>query len=225
MNRLKPREKTMVFLSGETAAQFGLVSSGLYLSFSTAVCVAKSYSIHHCAVPTPALAPWPPARPPCCCCCDASSAAAALAAATAAAPLVLGLRHAGDFLPRRGFHARVTRQRHAEPDLRVVLDEPDRGDRQVLGVVGRAQDARELRRHLGIVEERRLRLLDRIDNPPPAARRCFVVVPETIAELEPVRRHSGREDVLADLRRRPARGQIVVGFGQLTVGRGRGFDA
>ena len=99
----------------------------------------------------------------------------------------------------------IARQRHAEPDLRVVLDEPDRRDRQMLRVVRRAQDARQLRRHLRVVEERRLRLLDRIDDPPLPPGRRLVVVPEAIAELEPVRRHRRREHVLPDLGGRPAR--------------------
>ena len=60
-----------------------------------------------------------------------------------------------------------------ELELRVVLRELHRADRQVLRVVRSPRDLGQHRRHLGVVEHRRLGLLHRIDQVEIAARGWF----------------------------------------------------
>ena len=78
---------------------------------------------------------------------------------------------------------------HVEFERRVVLDEPHGREGQVLRVVRDPRDRGERRRHLGVIEERRLRLLQRIDEVEPPALAGLVGVPEAIASLEPAWRH------------------------------------
>ncbi len=132
----------------------------------------------------------------------AATAAAAAGAATAATLhlVFLLLCLASEFLAGGVLDFRVLRQADAEANLGVVLDELDLVDRQVLRVVRRAQDARELGRHLRVVPQRRLRLPQRLDDPPLHSPCGLVAVPEAIAELEPVRRHRSGEHELRDFR-------------------------
>ena len=105
--------------------------------------------------------------------------------------------------------------RHLEVELErgVLLDEADAAERQVLRVVGNARDGRERGRHLGVIEERHLGLLHRIDEEEAAAFARLVGVPEAVAGIEPARRHAGIEDQAVDLLRGPLRREVVVGCG------------
>jgi hypothetical protein len=105
----------------------------------------------------------------------------------------------------------VLGQVHAEADHAVVVEELDRRDGQVLRVVGRAEDRRELGGHLRVVPQGGAAALHGIDDPPPLAGRRLEFVPEAVAVLQPLRAHRGAEDHLADLGGRPACSEIVVG--------------
>src|SRR4029078_4398037 len=68
-----------------------------------------------------------------------------------------------DFLAVGRFHFRLARQRHAETNLRVVVEEAHVAalNRQVLRVVRCAENAGELCGDLAVVPDRGLGLLDR----------------------------------------------------------------
>ncbi len=121
-----------------------------------------------------------------------------------------GRRRGRDLLLRR-HHVGIAGDLHLEFEDRIVLGELEIRERQVLRVVGLARDRRQRRGHLRGVEERRFGLLQRIDDVEAAPLARLVGVPEAIAGLHPARRHAGVEQHLADLARRPARGEVEVG--------------
>ncbi len=124
----------------------------------------------------------------------------------AAAGLLVG----GDRLRLARRNHGIARHLHLELERRVVLDEAHLRERQVLRVVGNARERGQGGGHLRGVEQRRLGLLHRIDEHELASVARVVRVPESIAGLEPPRRHARIEHELGYLLRGPGRGEIVV---------------
>ncbi len=137
------------------------------------------------------------------------------------APLGAPLLRRRDLLRRRVQHG-VARHLEVELERGVVPDEVHRRERQVLRIIGQACHRRERGGHLRVVEQRALRLLQRIDQvePPPVA--GLVGVPEPIARLEPPRRHGGVEYELRYFLGRPLRREIVVGRRRIRARAGLG---
>ena len=123
------------------------------------------------------------------------------------------LRHRGGggsllFTGNDGFPGDV----HGELDGRLVLDEPDGGDGQVLRVVGDPGGGSQAGRELYGIEDVRLGFLQRVDHVELAALVVLEGVPEAVAGIEPVRSDGGIEDQLADLGGDPLGRQLIIGF-------------
>ena len=99
-----------------------------------------------------------------------------------------------------------------EADDRVLLDELDRLDGQMLGVIGDQRRPGQQGGHLGVVEEGLFRLQDRVHNIKRAPLGGLERIPESIGRFQPAGLDGRIEEELADLLRRPSGSQIVVGF-------------
>ena len=82
----------------------------------------------------------------------------------------------------------------------------------MLRVVRLARDRGERRRHLRVVEQRRLVLFDRVDQIELAALSRLVAVPKAVARLEPSRVHRRVEHETSHLLGGPLGREGVVGF-------------
>jgi hypothetical protein len=104
----------------------------------------------------------------------------------------------------------VLRDLDVEADAGVLVHPLELLHGQVLRVVRDARDLREHRRHLRVVEERRARPLHRVHEHPARALGRLEAVPETVAQLGPVRLDGRVEHELLDLLGHPAGRQLVV---------------
>src|SRR5262249_47308974 len=97
-----------------------------------------------------------------------------------------------------------------EQELAAVVADPAAGDgqRQRLGRL--AAQLGELGGQLLVVEQRRLRLPGRIDEPVARALAGTVAVPEAISLADPARRHRRAVGALGQAGRRVLGGQLVV---------------
>src|SRR5579862_383074 len=108
------------------------------------------------------------------------------------------------------FDVQVPRDADVELERGVLLDELQGRERQVLRVVRLARNRRQRRRHLRVIEERRLRFLERIDEVKLAPLARLIRVPEAVARLEPARRDGRVEHEPADFLRRPVCRELVI---------------